>query len=60
MRLVNLDDCNRDLFYEQMGGKNSLITVKTAFDMLMTLPAVNIDARDALYEQDFKEFKEKR
>lgn len=43
MRLVNLDDCNRDLFYKQMGGKDSLITVERAFDMLMALPLVNID-----------------
>lgn len=41
MKLVNLDDCNRDLFYKQMGGKNSLITVETAFDMLMDLPIIN-------------------
>ena len=38
MRLVNVDDCDRELFYRQMGGKDSLITVETAFDMLNALP----------------------
>lgn len=38
MRLVNIDDCNRELFYKQMGGKDSLITVETSFNMLMALP----------------------
>lgn len=44
MRLNNLDNCNRDLFYKQMGGKDNLITVETAFDMLMALPVVSVEA----------------
>lgn len=40
MRLVNIDDCNRELFYKKMGGKDSYITVETAFNMLMSLPVV--------------------
>lgn len=40
MRLVNIDDCDRELFYKQMGGKDTLITVETAFNMLMSLPIV--------------------
>lgn len=44
MRLVNIDDCDRELFYRQMGGKDSLITVETAFDMLNALPtAYDVD-----------------
>lgn len=44
MRLVNVDDCDRELFYRQMGGKDSLITVETAFDMLNALPtAYDVD-----------------
>ncbi len=46
MRLVNIDDCNRELFYEQMGGKDSLITVETAFNMLMSLPVITEVKRD--------------
>ena len=38
MRLVNIDDCNRALFYKQFGGKDSLITVESAFNMLEALP----------------------
>ena len=44
MRLVNIDDCNRALFYKQFGGKDSLITVESAFNMLEALPtAYDID-----------------
>lgn len=42
MRLTNLDECNRELFYKQMGGKDKLITVESAFNMLMLLPTVNV------------------
>ena len=38
MRLVNIDDCNRALFYKQFGGKDSLITVESAFNMVEALP----------------------
>ena len=38
MRLVNIDDCNRALFYKQCGGKDSLITVESAFNMFEALP----------------------
>lgn len=41
MRLIDADECNRELFYKQMGGKNNLITVESAFNMLMSLPTVN-------------------
>lgn len=44
MRLVNIDDCNRALFYKQCGGKDSLITVESAFNMFEALPtAYDID-----------------
>lgn len=42
MSLTNLDECNRELFYKQMGGKDTLITVESAFNMLMSLPTVNV------------------
>lgn len=45
-RLKDIGKCNRKLFYEQCGGANSLITVKTAFDMLISLPTI-IDADKA-------------
>lgn len=54
MKLVNIDDCNRELFYKQMGGKNNLITVETAFNMLMSLPVVTgikIDMNDDLVKE---------
>ena len=44
MRLVNIDDCNRSLFYKQSGGKDSLITVESVFNMFEALPtAYDID-----------------
>ena len=44
MRLVNIDDCNRALFYKQCGGKDSLITIESAFNMFEALPtAYDID-----------------
>lgn len=41
--LIDIGKCNRKLFYQQCGGKDSLITVKSAFDILMALPTI-IDA----------------
>ena len=44
MRLVNIDDCNRSLFYKESGGKDSLITVESVFNMFEALPtAYDID-----------------
>jgi hypothetical protein len=42
-RLIDVGQCDRKLFYQQCGGEDSLITVKSAFDMLMALPTI-IDA----------------
>lgn len=39
-RLIDVGQCDRKLFYQQCGGANSLITVKSAFDMLMSLPTI--------------------
>lgn len=39
-RLVDIGQCDRKLFYQQCGGADSLITVKSAFDMLMLLPPI--------------------
>lgn len=38
--LIDVGQCDRKLFYQQCGGADSLITVKSAFDMLMSLPAI--------------------
>lgn len=37
MRLVDIDKCNRELFYKEIGGKDVLITAETAFDMVEAL-----------------------
>lgn len=47
MRLVNIDDCDRKKFYKSLGGKNSLITIESAFDMFEALPVV--DAKPVIY-----------
>lgn len=39
-RLVDIGECDSDKFYESCGGKDSLITVESAFDMLEALPTV--------------------
>lgn len=39
-RLIDIGKCDRKLFYQQCGGADSLITVKTAFDMLLSLPTI--------------------
>lgn len=38
--LIDVGQCDRKLFYREGGGANSLITLKTAFDMLMSLPPI--------------------
>lgn len=38
--LKDIGKCDRKLFYQQCGGANSLITAKTAFDMLLSLPTI--------------------
>lgn len=38
--LIDVGQCDRKLFYQQCGGADSLITVKSAFDMLMSLPKI--------------------
>lgn len=38
--LIDVGQCDRKLFYQQCGGADSLITVKSAFDMLMSLPPI--------------------
>lgn len=38
--LKDVGKCDRKLFYQQCGGANSLINVKTAFDMLLSLPTI--------------------
>ena len=44
MRLIDVDMMNEDLFYEQVGGKDSLIKAECAFNMIMAQPtAYDID-----------------
>lgn len=44
MRLIDADAMNEELFYEQMGGKDTLITCETAFDMIKEQPtAYDVD-----------------
>lgn len=38
--LVDIGQCDRKTFYKECGGYDSLITVKSAFDMLMALPPI--------------------
>ena len=38
--LKDVGQCDRRLFYQRCGGADSLITVKSAFDMLMSLPTI--------------------
>ncbi len=38
--LKDVGKCDRKLFYQQCGGVDSLITAKTAFDMLLSLPTI--------------------
>ncbi len=38
--LKDIGKCDRKLFYQQCGGADSLITAKTAFDMLLALPTI--------------------
>ena len=39
-KLVDIGGCDRKYFYKECGGWDSLITVKTAFDMLEELPVI--------------------
>ena len=40
MRLIDVDAMNEELFYESMGGKDTLITCETAFNMIKAQPIV--------------------
>ena len=42
LRIVDIDECNRKQFYKDCDGKDSLITVKAAFDMLEALPTAKV------------------
>ena len=35
MRLIDADAMNEELFYKQVGGKDSLITAESAFKMIL-------------------------
>lgn len=44
MRLIDVDMMDEDLFYKQVGGKDSLITAECAFNMIMAQPiAYSVD-----------------
>lgn len=38
MRLIDVDAMNEELFYKQVGGKDSLITAESAFEMVDAQP----------------------
>ena len=38
MRLIDADAMNKELFYKQVGGKDSLITAESAFEMINAQP----------------------
>jgi hypothetical protein len=38
MRLIDADAMNAELFYKQVGGKDSLITAESAFEMINAQP----------------------
>lgn len=40
MRLIDVDAMNEELFYKEMGGKDTLITCETAFNMIKAQPIV--------------------
>ena len=42
LRIVDIDECNRKQFYKDCDGKDSLITVEAAFDMLEALPTAKV------------------
>jgi hypothetical protein len=45
MRLIDADAMNAELFYKQVGGKDSLITAESAFEMINAQPtAYDVDA----------------
>lgn len=44
MRLIDADAMNEELFYKQVGGKDSLITAESAFEMINAQPtAYDVD-----------------
>ena len=45
MRLIDADAMNEELFYKQLGGKDTLITAESAFNMIKAQPtAYDVDA----------------
>ena len=38
MRLIDADAMNEELFYKQLGGKDTLITAESAFNMIKAQP----------------------
>ena len=40
MRLIDVDAMNEELFYKEMGGKDTLITCEAAFNMVKAQPIV--------------------
>ena len=38
MRLIDVDTMNEELFYKQLGGKDTLITAECAFNMIKAQP----------------------
>ena len=47
MRLIDADAMNEELFYKQLGGKDTLITAECAFNMINEQPTV--EAKPVVY-----------
>lgn len=45
MRLIDAGAMNEELFYKELGGKDTLITAECAFNMIKTQPTVNVFER---------------
>lgn len=45
-RYTDIDKCNKDRFYKECGGSDSLITAESAFNMLEALPVEDVVSRD--------------
>lgn len=53
-RLIDADAMNEELFYKQLGGKDTLITVESAFNMIKAQPTA-YDVEKVVAElEDFK------
>lgn len=56
MRLIDTDAMNEELFYKQLGGKDTLITAECAFNMIKAQPtAYDVEKVVAELEEEAKD-----